>query len=74
MVLVQCHPMTLSPEEIAIEKEALKATFEANEAQVPVSSLLFQLYDGVFNGFKEESESEVLIGNGYVYESLLDLK
>ncbi len=74
MVVVQCHPMSLTPQEIQTEKESLKACFEASKDTIPVSSLLFQLSDSVFNGFKEETESDILIGDGYVHESLLDLK
>jgi len=75
-VTVQIHPQGLTPERIAEEKTKLVAFFQAKiEAkEIDVASLIWQEWDGVFNGFSDKSPLESLIGDGYVHEDLCGLR
>lgn len=73
MVLVQVHPGSLTPEKLQEEKIALKTLFESL-TKVRVDSLLFQVSDAMFNGFKEETESELILGSTHIHETLLGLQ
>ncbi|GAB5586418.1 tRNA (uracil(54)-C(5))-methyltransferase -B [Umbelopsis nana] len=73
MILVQLKNETLSAEQFEAEKNKIKefwAEFEKTE-KIPVTTLLLQVWNDVSNGIIDKAETEVLAGDGFVYEELL---
>ncbi|KAG0167935.1 tRNA methyltransferase 2 [Apophysomyces sp. BC1034] len=60
----------LTDDQLAAEKENLKKYWTSLEG-INVKTLLLQIWDGDSNGLNEEAQTEVLMGDGYVYEELL---
>lgn len=75
-VIVQINPTNLARERIEEEKRRLVAFIADKTAknEVAVTSLMWQEWDGVFNGFVDKVPLESLIGDGYVHENLCGLK
>ncbi|KAI9498733.1 S-adenosyl-L-methionine-dependent methyltransferase [Zychaea mexicana] len=76
LILVQLKSIDLTEEQLAKEKKKL-IEYWSNFANKPgnekfnVTTLLLQVWNGDANGITEKGHTEILIGNGYVYEELL---
>ncbi|KAL0081403.1 S-adenosyl-L-methionine-dependent methyltransferase [Phycomyces blakesleeanus] len=78
MVVVQMNTETLSEEQVSKEKIKL-ADYLTNlktpsNEKVNIKTILLQIWNGVSNGMNEKATTEVLTGDGYVYEDLLGSK
>ncbi|CAO3608776.1 unnamed protein product [Cunninghamella echinulata] len=74
MVVVQVKSEGLSEEELQeMKKDLLEYwTITMKEREnINITTLIFQVWNGVSNGLTEKGEDEVLYGDGYVYEELL---
>ncbi|KAI9013944.1 S-adenosyl-L-methionine-dependent methyltransferase [Phycomyces nitens] len=75
MVVVQMNTETLTENQISKEKTKLAnylTSFEGPDSQkVDVKTVLLQTWNGVSNGMNEKASTEVLTGDGYVYEDIL---
>lgn len=72
MIMLQINPTSLSIEEIEQEKTQFKA-FVVSNTTVSINSLFIQLSSETFNGFKDETPSELLHGTPFVTENILGL-
>ena len=71
-ILLQVNSSGFSDSDIEESKTIFLKTVK--EMPVNINSCYFQIWDGVFNGFKEDSESELLMGSSVIHENLLDVK
>ncbi len=71
MVAIQADPESVPDEKLSAEKESLITLFKE---KTKVSSLLLQKSSDFFVGFKEEHGFELLYGDEFVYEEILELK
>ncbi len=75
MLIFQINPSSLSEAQIEDEKIVLK-TFLLEQAShvddLTINALYLQLSSDVFNGFKDETPSELIHGVSFVTETLLD--
>ncbi|KAI8384413.1 S-adenosyl-L-methionine-dependent methyltransferase [Radiomyces spectabilis] len=69
MVLIQMRAKDLSDAQIEAEKQKLIEYW--NNVEVPITTLLLQIWDGDSNGITDKAKIETLTGDGYVYEELL---
>lgn len=80
MILIQMKTIDLSPDQIQKEKEKLKTYWNSQlqqgekEKDFKVSTLLLQQWNGDSNGITDRGQTEILTGDGYVYENLLGYK
>ena len=70
MILIQVHPQSFSEQELQEEKRQLVQLLQP----LHLDSLYFQTSDALFNGFKEDTESDLLFGSEYIHERLLNLE
>lgn len=70
LILIQIRAADLTPERVQQEREKL-IKFWNEESGVNVTTLLFQVWDGLSNGFTDKAPIETLTGDGYIYEELL---
>ncbi|KAL0079720.1 S-adenosyl-L-methionine-dependent methyltransferase [Phycomyces blakesleeanus] len=76
MVVVQMRSEDLKPEQVEAEKANLIAYWDSfkdkpEDEKIVVTTLLFQIWNGDANGITDKAPTEVLTGDGYVYEELL---
>ncbi|KAI9021515.1 S-adenosyl-L-methionine-dependent methyltransferase [Phycomyces nitens] len=76
MIVVQMRAEDLTPEQVEAEKAKLIAYWDSfkdkpEDERIAVTTLLFQIWNGDANGITEKAPTEVLTGDGYVYEELL---
>ncbi|KAI8370452.1 S-adenosyl-L-methionine-dependent methyltransferase [Radiomyces spectabilis] len=79
MIVLQIKVAELSEQEIAAEKKKLVSFYTDLQQQlghnkVNVATVLLQLWDGRSTGITEKAPTEVLLGDGYIYEDMLDHK
>ncbi|KAI7899941.1 S-adenosyl-L-methionine-dependent methyltransferase [Cokeromyces recurvatus] len=73
LVLVQMRDEDLSSERVEeIKKDLIR--FWNEESGVKVTTLLFQSWNGASNGFTDKAPIDILTGDGYIYENLLDCR
>ncbi|KAI9030440.1 S-adenosyl-L-methionine-dependent methyltransferase [Hyaloraphidium curvatum] len=74
--IVQINPSGMSRERLDEEKRLLAEFFERkiSAGEVELKSLMWQEWDGVFNGFTDKEPLVDLIGDGYVHEDLCGLR
>jgi tRNA (uracil-5-)-methyltransferase len=74
MVMVQIHPQGISEEEMIAEKESVARFFqlkkEAKDCSFTVSTLLWQIHDGVSHCINDKEPMQILYGSGTVMEEL----
>ncbi|KAI8991517.1 S-adenosyl-L-methionine-dependent methyltransferase [Mycotypha africana] len=70
LVLIQLRDTDISKERLAEEKQNL-VRFWQEESGIPITTLVFQVWNDVFNGVTDRAPLENLIGDGYIYENLL---
>ncbi|KAI9310932.1 S-adenosyl-L-methionine-dependent methyltransferase [Dichotomocladium elegans] len=68
MILIQLNTSALTEEELAKEKQKLIEYWTLKENP---TTLLLQIWNGESNGITDKAQTEVLTGDGYVYEELL---
>ncbi|KAJ3302428.1 tRNA methyltransferase 2 [Kappamyces sp. JEL0829] len=73
MVIFQINPTPLSAQQVDDEKSKFTAFFieHAKQQSVSINSLYFQLSSDVFNGFKDDTPSELVYGTPHITERLL---
>ena len=71
MMMLQVNPDAVTLDVMAKVKSDLIKWFQ--ESDVHLDSLYFQESKDVFNGFREETPSELLMGSAHVHENLMDL-
>ncbi|KAI9485396.1 MAG: S-adenosyl-L-methionine-dependent methyltransferase [Benjaminiella poitrasii] len=75
MILIQINSQSLTEDQLLYEKEKLinywSNFFSTQEYHDARSTLMLQVWNGVSNGITDKGITEVLIGDGYVYEELL---
>ncbi|KAI8329111.1 S-adenosyl-L-methionine-dependent methyltransferase [Chlamydoabsidia padenii] len=69
MVLIQMKTANFSVDQLEQEKQKL-INYWTSTSSFPIKTLILQQWDGDSNGIKDQ-QTEVLIGDGYVYEQLL---
>ncbi|KAJ3340359.1 tRNA methyltransferase 2 [Gonapodya sp. JEL0774] len=76
MLVVQIDPRGLSEEERQLEKSRLRHRFVvgASEAGLKLTSLMYQEWSGVFDGFTDKAPLELLEGQRYVHEVIRGIK
>ncbi|CAO3628250.1 unnamed protein product [Cunninghamella blakesleeana] len=77
LMLIQMKTIDLSPDQIQIEKEKLKKywhSLQQHDKNFKISTLLLQQWNGDSNGITDRGQTEILSGDGYVYENLLGYK
>ncbi|KAF7728548.1 tRNA methyltransferase 2 [Apophysomyces ossiformis] len=70
MIVVQLKTSDLTEDQLAAEKQSLKR-YWAEQKGYTVKTLLLQIWNGDSNGLHQDARTELLIGDGYVYEELL---
>ncbi|KAI8342012.1 S-adenosyl-L-methionine-dependent methyltransferase [Chlamydoabsidia padenii] len=73
MILVQIKSQGLGEEKVAeIKKDLVDFwTLRVKDQGIDVTTLLFQEWDGASNGLTDRAPTQVLYGEGYIYEELL---
>ncbi|KXS20699.1 S-adenosyl-L-methionine-dependent methyltransferase [Gonapodya prolifera JEL478] len=76
MMVVQIDPRSLTEEQIAQEKIALQERFAAGAAaaKLNLTSLMYQEWTGVFDGFSDKAPLTLLAGEPHVHEVLCGIK
>ncbi|TPX32680.1 hypothetical protein SmJEL517_g04187 [Synchytrium microbalum] len=76
MVFVQINSQGSDSVLVDKEKIKMKAFFEecVKAGEFPLTTLIFQDTDGVFNGIKDDNPVEVVIGPGEIHEEMLNLR
>ncbi|KAI9313152.1 S-adenosyl-L-methionine-dependent methyltransferase [Dichotomocladium elegans] len=75
LVLVQMKTDDLTDEQVESEKQKLIEYWNSLKSQpepVVVTTLLFQSWDGASNGITDRAPIEILTGDGFIHEKLLD--
>ncbi|ORZ05454.1 S-adenosyl-L-methionine-dependent methyltransferase [Absidia repens] len=79
MVLIQLRTSELSEDQLQKEKKKLVDYWCNNnnnsnddDAGRKIKTLILQQWDGDSNGIRDQGKTEILAGDGYVYEQLLD--
>lgn len=76
LILIQLKSAEMTDEQLAAEKEKRVAYWSSfkdkpESERINVSTLLLQVWNGDSNGVTDKGQTEVLLGDGYVYEELL---
>ncbi|CAO3637772.1 unnamed protein product [Cunninghamella blakesleeana] len=74
MVVVQIKSEGLSNKEVEEIKKDLLTYWTITmkeERDIHITTLIFQVWNGVSNGLTEKGEDEVLFGDGYIHEEIL---
>ncbi|CAO3599675.1 unnamed protein product [Absidia cylindrospora] len=73
MIVIQIKSEGLGTEKVDELKKDLVDywTVRVKDQGIDVTTLLFQEWDGVSNGMTDRAETQVLYGDGYIYEELL---
>lgn len=71
-ILLQVNGSGISDADLQENKNLFIRTVK--EMSVEIHSCSFQTWDGVFNGFKEDSTSELLMGTSAIHENLCNVK
>jgi tRNA (uracil-5-)-methyltransferase len=69
MILIQMNTKDLSEEQVNIEKKKLIKYW--NESDINATTLMLQIWNGDSNGITDKGTTEILTGDGYVYEEIL---
>ncbi|CAO3593546.1 unnamed protein product [Absidia cylindrospora] len=72
MVLIQLKTSELSEDQLQQEKKHLVDYWHNHEPKI--KTLILQQWDGDSNGIRDQGKMEILAGDGYVYEQLLDYR
>lgn len=72
MILIQMNTKDLSEEQVNIEKKKLIRYW--NESDINATTLMLQIWNGDSNGITDKGTTEILTGDGYVYEEILGCK
>lgn len=73
MILIQMNTSSLSEDQVKAEKQKL-ITYWNNlkqENKINATTLMLQIWNGDSNGITDKGRTEVLTGDGYVYEEIL---
>ena len=72
MVVVQMHPQNMSKDDVEQEQQHVAAYLQQQSASSPVkvTTLLWQMSDGVTNGIFESPDLELIFGPGHIHETL----
>ncbi|KAJ3207110.1 tRNA methyltransferase 2 [Dinochytrium kinnereticum] len=73
MMIVQTDATGISAEQLKEAQEAVVKRFSGDECAVKVTTVLWQNHSGAHNGISETSPFEVVLGPGFVHETLLGL-
>ncbi|KAG1505197.1 hypothetical protein G6F46_010512 [Rhizopus delemar] len=71
MILIQLRTTELSDQQLTQEKERIINYWNGLKQTINTTTLLLQTWDGDSNGITDKGHTEILIGDGYVYEKLL---
>jgi tRNA (uracil-5-)-methyltransferase len=73
MVLIQIKTDSLSDHQIVQEKKRLIDYWDnlKKENKMNTTTLMLQIWNGDSNGITDKGTTEILTGDGYVYEELL---
>ncbi|KAG1240611.1 hypothetical protein G6F68_017491 [Rhizopus microsporus] len=71
MILIQLRTTELSDQQLIQEKERIINYWNGLKQTINTTTLLLQTWDGDSNGITDKGHTEILIGDGYVYEELL---
>lgn len=73
MVLIQMKTANLSDNDIIQEKKKLIEYWNnlKKENKINATTLMLQIWNGDSNGITDKGTTEILTGDGYVYEELL---
>ncbi|CEI96020.1 hypothetical protein RMCBS344292_10191 [Rhizopus microsporus] len=61
----------LSDDQLEQEKEKIRAYWTQLKPEINTTTLMLQTWNGVSNGITDKGQTEILMGDGYVYEHLL---
>lgn len=70
MILIQINASELTDVQVQQEKEKL-TDYWKNQNEINLTTLMLQVWNGASNGVTDKGTTEILIGDGYVYEELL---
>jgi tRNA (uracil-5-)-methyltransferase len=76
MILIQIKTTGLTDDQIKDEKQKLIDywTQLKQQKEINTTTLMLQIWNGDSNGITDKGQTEVLTGDGYVYEELLGSK
>ena len=76
MILIQINTTSLSDEQVLAEKRDLIAYWEElkQKNEINTTTLMLQVWNGDSNGITNKGHTEILTGDGYVHENLLDCR
>ncbi|KAI8079452.1 S-adenosyl-L-methionine-dependent methyltransferase [Thamnidium elegans] len=76
MVLIQMNTTDLTNDQVEQEKQKLICYWNKlkDQGQINTTTLMLQVWNGASNGITDKGTTEVLTGDGYVYEELLGCK
>lgn len=69
MILIQMNTKELSDEQVNAEKKKLVEYW--NKSDINATTLMLQIWNGDSNGITDKGTTEILTGDGYVYEEIL---
>lgn len=76
MILIQMKTSDMTEEQVAEEKRRLTEYWSSykdkkGDERINVTTLLLQTWNGESNGITDKGTTDILLGDGYVYEELL---
>lgn len=73
MIVIQMNTSSLSDSQLAEEKKKLVDHWDKLkcEGEIVATTLMLQVWNGDSNGITDKGTTEVLTGDGYVYETIL---
>ncbi|KAI8878141.1 S-adenosyl-L-methionine-dependent methyltransferase [Backusella circina FSU 941] len=74
MILIQIKTSDLTEDQVKEEKQNLIHYWNALKNEINTTTLMLQVWNGDSNGITDKGQTEVLTGDGYVYEELLGSK
>lgn len=72
MILIQMNTKDLNEEQVNTEKKKLIKYWNASD--INATTLMLQIWNGDSNGITDKGTTEILTGDGYVYEEILGCK
>lgn len=76
MILIQMNTTDLTDDQVQQEKQKLIRFWNnlKDQDQINTTTLMLQVWNGASNGITDKGTTEILTGDGYVYEELLGCK
>lgn len=68
MILIQINTSLLTDDQVQVEKKKL---VEYWNKKMNTTTVMLQIWNGASNGITDKGTTEILTGDGYVYEEIL---